>query len=98
MFILETMANKKNMMSILPKVGFEHFDYVEPVNHFGGLAVLCNNGTMYASILRKEQRAIHMLVHDTEKVKLQLLVACMHQHSKKKKTHFESPTSIKLYN
>ena len=27
--------------------------------------MLWNNGTIYASILRKEQRAIHMLIHDT---------------------------------
>ena len=67
LFISETMVNKKNIMDILPKMGFEHIDYVEPVNHSGGLAALWNNETICASILRKEQRAIHMLVHDTEK-------------------------------
>ena len=51
-FILETMVNK-NILDILPKMGFEHFDYVEPVNHSGGLAVLWNNGTICASILKK---------------------------------------------
>ena len=44
---------------------FEHFDYVEPFNHSGGIAVLWNNGIIHASVLRKEQRAIHMLIHDT---------------------------------
>jgi len=48
------MVNKKNIVDILPKMGFEHFDYVEPVNHSGGLAVLWNNETICASILRKE--------------------------------------------
>ena len=54
LLILETMVNKKNIVDILPKMGFEHFDYVEPVNHSGGLAVLWNNETICASILRKE--------------------------------------------
>ena len=48
-------------------MGFDNFDYVEPVNHSGGLAVLWNNGLIHASILKKEQRAIHMLVYDTSK-------------------------------
>ena len=48
-------------------MGFEHFDYVEPVNHSSGSTVLWNNGVVCISILRKEQRVIHMLVHDTGK-------------------------------
>ena len=43
------------------------FHYVDPANHSGGLAVLWNNDTICASILRKDQRIIHMLVHDLEK-------------------------------
>jgi len=54
-------------LDILPKTGFDHFDYVEPVHHSGGLAVLWNNGLIHASFLKKEQRAIHMLVYDTVK-------------------------------
>ena len=46
MFLLETLVNKKNILDILPKMGFEHFDYVEPVNHSGGLAVLWDNRVM----------------------------------------------------
>jgi len=49
-------------------MGFEHFDYVEPINHSRGLAVLWNNDLIYASAIRKEKRAIHMLVHDTQKL------------------------------
>ena len=63
MFLWETLVNKKNILDILPKMGFEHFDYVEPVNHSGGLAVLWDNGIIHASVLNKEQRAIHMLVY-----------------------------------
>jgi len=65
MFILETLVSFINIRSILPKTGFEHFDYVDPVNHSGGIAVLWNNDSIHVSILRKDQRAIHILVHDT---------------------------------
>ena len=47
---------------------FEHFDFVSLVNHFGGIAVLWNNGNVHASVLFKETRAIHMLVHNPNKV------------------------------
>ena len=67
MFLLETLVNKKNILDILPKMGFEHFYYVEPINHSGGLVVLWDNGIIHASVLNKEQRAIHMLVYDTVK-------------------------------
>ena len=43
-------------------MGFDHFDYVELFNHSGGLAALWDNGIIHASVLKKEQRAIHMLV------------------------------------
>jgi len=46
---------------------FDHFDYVEPVNHSGGLVVLWDNGIIHTSVLSKEQRAIHMLVYDMTK-------------------------------
>jgi len=67
MFILETMVNTKHITNILPETRFEHFEYVDAVNHYGGIAVLWNNETIYVSILSKEQRAIHLLVHDIEK-------------------------------
>ena len=66
-FLLETLVNKKNILDILPKMGFEHFDYVEPVNHSGGLVDLWDNGIIHALVLKKEQRAIHMLVYDMSK-------------------------------
>jgi len=65
MFILETLVNSANIERILPKIGFQQVDYVDPVNHFGGIAVLSNNDHILASILRKDQRAIHVPVHDT---------------------------------
>jgi len=77
-FLLEALVNKNNILDILPKMGFEHLDYVDPVNHSGGLVVLLNNGIVCALVLRKEQRAIHKLVHDTEKKKCNLVVSCVY--------------------
>ena len=67
MSILEAMANEKNIKEIMPKMGFEHFNFVTPINHSRGLAILWNNRVIYASVLHKESRVIHMLVHDTTK-------------------------------
>ena len=43
-FLLETMVNEKNMLKVLPQMGFEHYNYVLPSNHSGEVAVLWNNG------------------------------------------------------
>ena len=40
---------------------------MDPINHSGGIVVLWNNNGIHAPILSKEQRAIHLLVHDDEK-------------------------------
>ena len=66
-FLLETMVNDKNKLKILPQMGFEHFEYVAPTNHSGGIAVLWKNGKTHISPILKESRAIHMLVHDPER-------------------------------
>ena len=66
-FLLETMVNEKNLLKILPQMGFDHYNYVLPINHTGGITVLWNNGNMHASTLLKEPRAIHMLIHDPPK-------------------------------
>jgi len=67
LFLQETLVNERNILDILPKLGFDHFDYVEPVNHSGGIAVLWDNGLIHASVLNKEPRAIHLLVYDPAK-------------------------------
>jgi len=54
-FLLETMVNEKNTKIILSLMGYDHFDYVLPINHSGGLAVLWNEGNIHASVLVKEQ-------------------------------------------
>jgi len=87
-FISEPLVIKANILAILPKVGFDHFDYVEPANHSGGLAVLWDNEMIQASVLKKEQRAIHMLVYDTIKNVVSLLVGFMPRPSLKIKITF----------
>jgi len=68
LFLLETMVNESNIKKILPLMGFHHYDYVSPVNHSGGITVLWNNDNIHASVVMKESRAIHMLIHDPIKV------------------------------
>jgi len=64
LFLLETMTNEKNSRVIIQKMGFGHFDFVLPCNHSGGIWVLWNNNNCHASVLTKDNRVIHMLVHD----------------------------------
>ena len=63
-FLLETIINEQNILQILARIGFEFFDFVIPSNHSGGLAVLWHITNVHATILRKDERATHMLVHD----------------------------------
>jgi len=60
------MVNDQNISNILPRMGFDHYEYASPNNCSGGLAVLWNNGNIHALVLRKDTRAIHILVHDPE--------------------------------
>jgi len=50
-------------------MGFEHFDFIPLQNHSSGIWVLWNNDKCHASVLTKENRAIHMLVHNPSKSK-----------------------------
>jgi len=47
LFLIETLVNESNLLRFLPKLGFAHFDYILPLNHYilplnhsGGIAVL----------------------------------------------------------
>jgi len=64
MFLLETLTNDINSHNIIRRMGFRHFDYIPPSNHSGGIWVLWTNDRIQAAILSKENRAIHLLVHD----------------------------------
>ena len=65
-FLLETLVNNYNIKKLLPHIGFDHYDFVPPLNHSSDIAILWNNDAIHAPILLKEQRAIHMLIHDPE--------------------------------
>jgi len=82
------MVNDQNIVKILPHMGFDHYDYISPNNHSGGLAVLWNNGNIHASILRKDMRAIHVLVHNPEIAKNSIILGIYAQHKPIKKTNF----------
>ena len=45
-FLLETMVNEKKLLKILPRMGFDHYNYVLPLNHSGGITVLWNKGNI----------------------------------------------------
>ena len=59
------MVSEATTRHLISKFGFDHYDFVNPVNHCGGLWVLWNNNEIIANVLLKEQRLIHMLVFDT---------------------------------
>ena len=87
-FLLETLVNEKNISKILPTMGYDHFDYTLPSNHSGGIAVLWNNGTIHASFLSKESRAIHMLIHDVQKAQNCILSGIYAPAQEKEKNEF----------
>jgi len=62
LFLIETMTNAENSHKLLPQLGFDHYEFICPDNHSGGLAVLWNNGNIHASVLSKDSRAIHLLI------------------------------------
>ena len=73
LFLIETMVSKQTTRKLIDKLGFEHFDFVSPQNHSGGIWVLWNNANIHANVLLKENRAIHMLVMDSAIQKLSII-------------------------
>jgi len=63
-FLLETMVSEANTKRIISRLGFQCYDFVNPINHSGGIWVLWNNTNIKANILLKEDRAIHVLVFE----------------------------------
>ena len=49
---------------LISTFGFEHYDYVNLVNHSGGMWVLWKNTNVLANVMIKEHQLIHMLVLD----------------------------------
>ena len=73
LFLIETMVSEQTTRKLIAKLGFEHFDFVSPHNHSGGIWVLWNNVNIHANVLLKEDRAIHMLVLDCDIQKLSVI-------------------------
>ena len=48
LFILETLVTDTHLLRILPKLGFDYYKFVSPVNHVGGIAVLWNSDNIHA--------------------------------------------------
>jgi len=62
--LLETMTNEYNTQRTIRNMGFAHYDFVFLVNHSGGIWALWDNNHVHASVLTKDNRGIHMLIHD----------------------------------
>jgi len=55
---------KKVTGSIIPLLGYDHYDLVNPMDHLGGMWILWNNQQIMANDLLKEEHIIHMLTLD----------------------------------
>ena len=64
LFLAETLVNEDHLLQIISSLGYNHFDHILPVQHSGGIAVLWNSDHVHVSILAKDERAIHVLIHD----------------------------------
>ena len=90
LFMIETMVSEQTTRKIIAQLGFDHFDFVSPHNHSGGIWVLWNNVNIHANILLKENRAIHMLVMDLAIQKLCIISGIMRLLNLGKKNRFGS--------
>ena len=64
LFLTETMVAESTTKPLISHFGFDYYDFMNPVNHSGGLWVLWSNTNIIANVLLKEQRFIHMLALD----------------------------------
>ena len=51
LFIIETKASEATTKKILPHLGFDHYDFILPENHSGGIWVLWNKKNFLACLL-----------------------------------------------
>ena len=72
-FILETMVTEANTKRLISRLGFQCYDFSNPINHAGGIWVLWNNTNIKANVILKEDRAIHMLVFEYATQKFSIL-------------------------
>jgi len=88
LFIAETLVNEDHLLQILPSLGYYHFDYILPIQHSGGIAVLWNSDHVHVSILAKDERAVHVLAHDISLGKFSMLFGTYGLAQKKDKKGF----------
>ena len=59
-FLTETMVNEEHTKRLISRLGFQFYDFSNPINHSGGIWVLWNTTNIKANVLLKDDRAIHM--------------------------------------
>jgi len=64
LILLETLVNCQNSDLIIKQLGYQYFSTIPLVNHMGGIWLLWNNANVDVSIIVKEPRIMHCLVHD----------------------------------
>ena len=82
------MVNEKNLLRIVPNLGFDHFDYVLPSSHSGGIVVLWCNNSIHVSVLLKQPRAIHMLIYDPVSAQPSMVSSIYAPAQANQKAHF----------
>ena len=64
LILLETLVNCQTTDLIINQLGYSYSSTIPPVNHMGGIWLLWNDDNVNVSIVAKETRIIHCLVHD----------------------------------
>jgi len=64
LILLETLVNCQNSSLIISQLGYKFSSTIPPVNHMGGIWLLWNDINVDVSIIAKEPRIMHCLVHD----------------------------------
>ena len=72
-FLMETMVNEEHTKRIISRLGFQFYDFSNPINHSGGIWVLWNTTNIKANVLLKDDRAIHMLVFEYSSQKFSII-------------------------
>ena len=75
LILLETLVNCQNTDLIINQLGYRFSSTIPPVNHTGGIWLLWNDDNVDVSVVAKETRIIHCLVHDKLTAKECLLSA-----------------------
>jgi len=72
-FLIETMVSEEHTNRLISRLGFQKHDFINPINHSGGIWVLWNEMNIRANVLLKDNRAIHMLVFEYSSQKFSII-------------------------